>query len=62
MLSPLDPPNGWASAARHQQERQWLKLTLNWRSWAGRLQSALAQAPFPHRRKWHTTVAYGQFA
>ncbi len=33
----VDAPKGMASAARDQQERQPLKLTINWRSWESRL-------------------------
>jgi len=36
--------NGQASAASHQQERQPLKMTLNFGSWAGRLHAVLGRA------------------
>jgi hypothetical protein len=51
------PPNGWASAARHHHKRQPSKMMLNFGSWAGRLQSALAHTPFPHRRNWQAALA-----
>ncbi len=52
---------GMVSAARHHHDRPPSKLMLNFGRWAG-LQSTLAHMPFPHRRKWCISLAYGQLA
>jgi hypothetical protein len=54
-------PTPSASATSHQPDRQRSKVTLNRRSWAGRLQSTLAHASFPHRRTWLVSADYGRF-
>jgi len=41
MMKKSKPPNGWASAARHQPDRQPSKRMLNFGSWAGRLHAVL---------------------